>query len=102
MDSSTASDADTLQANQLEKGEKNSIPDSSSDSNGEISPVNESDFVSGYQLFLLVFAISMAGFLYALDVNIIVTVSPTEVFASNIPLTYIKGNSSHHNSFQDY
>lgn len=74
MDNSNASDADTLQANQLEKGEKNSIPGSGSDSNGEIA-VPEDDFVSGYQLFLLVFAISMAGFLYALDVNIIVTVS---------------------------
>ncbi|CZR62766.1 related to transporter (major facilitator superfamily) [Phialocephala subalpina] len=76
MDSSNTSDADTLQANQLEKSEKNSIPDSGSDANNEITAADQSEFVSGYQLFLLVFATSMAGFLYALDVNIIVTAIP--------------------------
>ncbi|KAH7400101.1 putative efflux pump antibiotic resistance protein [Cadophora sp. MPI-SDFR-AT-0126] len=74
MDSSNTSGTNPLQENELEKG-KDSIPNSSSDFNGEINPEDQSDFVSGYQLVMLVFAISMAGFLYALDVNIIVTIA---------------------------
>ena len=49
MDSSNASDANPPQENELEKG-KDSIPNSSSDFNGEINPVDQTDFVSGYQL----------------------------------------------------
>jgi hypothetical protein len=60
---------------EVEKGlERNSSRSRNSESH-EISTEIELDVLEGYKAFMLVFSISLAGFLYSLDVNIIVTVS---------------------------
>jgi hypothetical protein len=63
------------QGTQPEKHEGNSRSDSSNDVAPEISRETEPEFLVGNQASLLILAVAMAGFLYSLDVNIIVTVS---------------------------
>ncbi len=55
--------------------EKGPEPSSSSSSSHNVTGEIESDSLNGYQSLILVFAISLAGFLYTLDISIIVTVS---------------------------
>lgn len=84
-DSSTASDVSSLRSKRLggELDEKVHSPKLDDDTTLEGdrtlgSPTEEQEGpekLTGYPLVMLVAAISLAGFLYALDVNIIVTVS---------------------------
>lgn len=64
------------QGTQSEKLEGDPRSDSNNDVAAEIPAETEPDFLVGKQASLLILAVSMAGFLYALDVNIIVTVRP--------------------------
>jgi hypothetical protein len=57
------------------RSEANLRPDSSNDVNHEIPVETEHEFLVGKQASLLILSVTMAGFLYSLDVNIIVTVS---------------------------
>ncbi|KAE8443873.1 hypothetical protein EG329_001282 [Mollisiaceae sp. DMI_Dod_QoI] len=75
MSSSNTSDTNAMRENYLEKGEKDAMPDSSSESNDETVSEKEPEVLSGYPLSLLIFAISLAGFIYALDIAIIVTIT---------------------------
>lgn len=75
METSNVIDTESQKADHLGQDEKGSKPDLSSSSIHDIEADIELDVLNGYQSFMLVFAISLAGFLYALDVNIIVTVS---------------------------
>ncbi|KUJ10554.1 MFS general substrate transporter [Mollisia scopiformis] len=83
MDDSTTSDANSLNRNSLgekekREGEKDGIPvpsnDSSSEQPTELQEIPE--VLTGYPLVMLIAAISLAGFLYSLDVTIIVTAVP--------------------------
>jgi hypothetical protein len=62
-------------------------PDSSHDVTHEIPVEIEHEFLVGKQASLLIFSITMTGFLYSLDVNIIVTVSlwstESSIFCAN-------------------
>jgi hypothetical protein len=60
---------------QDEKSFKGPDPNLSSNSTEDVAEEVDSDVLQGSRAFMLVFAISLAGFLYALDVTIIVTVS---------------------------
>jgi hypothetical protein len=64
------------QVTHSEKREGDPRSDSNNDVAAEIPAETEPDFLVGKQASLLILAVSMAGFLYALDVNIIVTVRP--------------------------
>lgn len=81
MVNSSLSDGSSLHTKQLSegeaKGETSEMPSSSNDSNYESTADEQTDLhvLTGYPLFMLVAAISLAGFLYSLDVTIIVTVS---------------------------
>jgi len=57
------------------RSQANSRPDSSNDVNHEIPVETKHEFLVGKQALLLILSVTMAGFLYSLDVNIIVTVS---------------------------
>ncbi|TVY39366.1 Efflux pump [Lachnellula subtilissima] len=74
VNNSQANVASSIETNDLYEEKKDEMPGSSSDSIGEMT-VNQPEVLSGYQLYLLVFSISLAGFLYSLDVTIIVTVT---------------------------
>lgn len=75
MDNSTIADADVSQADELEQAEK--VTNNNSDDGRVDEPVvsNTLVYLSGYQLYLVVLAVSLAGFLYSLDITIITTVS---------------------------
>ncbi|TVY20793.1 Efflux pump mlcE [Lachnellula arida] len=66
--------ASSMYANDLNEEKKDNIPGSSNDSIGEIA-ATQPEVLTGYQLYLLMFSISLAGFIYSLDVTIIVTVT---------------------------
>jgi len=66
--------ASSMETNDLNEEKKDDIPGSSSNSSGEITVV-QPEVLSVYQLYLLIFSISLVGFIYSLDVTIIVTVS---------------------------
>ncbi|KAF4637539.1 hypothetical protein G7Y89_g534 [Cudoniella acicularis] len=78
MNSSNTAIAESQQAGHLIDEEKERTPDSSIDINNNINnevTVDEPELLDGYQLYMVVFAISLAGFLYSLDVTIIVTIT---------------------------
>ncbi|KAG0645300.1 Efflux pump mlcE [Hyphodiscus hymeniophilus] len=91
MNSSTT----IAESQQVSPEEKDPNPDSSIDSNNGYNTENENGVpaeaqksLTGYQLYLVVFAISLAGFLYSLDVTIIVTVSQNHEIEIRYPCRY--------------
>ena len=56
------------------RSEADSRPDSSKDANHETPVEEKHEFLVGKQAALLILSTTMVGFLYSLDVNIIVTV----------------------------
>jgi len=76
---STSTDANSSHRDELEQKEKDLAMDSKDTSDD--SGVAESDeaeimeYLSGYQLYMVVVATSLVGFLYTLDVTIVSTVS---------------------------
>ncbi|TVY38954.1 Efflux pump [Lachnellula occidentalis] len=65
--------ASSMETNDLNE-KKVDTPGSSSDLIGEIA-ATQPEVLTGYQLYLLIFSLSLAGFIYSLDVTIIVTVT---------------------------
>ena len=79
MDNLKIADADVsqtniFQADELEE-EKRTGKNCDDDRVDEPVAANTLEFLSGYKLYLTVLAVSLAGFLYSLDVTIITTVS---------------------------
>lgn len=90
-----------MDINDLSEEKKDNTPASSSDSIGEIA-ATQPEVLTGYQLYLLIFSLSLAGFIYSLDVTIIVTVSSDILLQLGSLfqlLTFQTGYPRHHNSF---
>ncbi len=68
-------DEESRNVDQLNQEEKGPEPGSSSSSSHNPTREVDLDVLNGFQSFMLVFAVSLAGFVYTLDINIIVTVS---------------------------
>lgn len=68
-------DLDSNDGDKVEKDEGGSASGSSNAINNETPLEIESELLRGNQASLLILAVSMAGFLYTLDISIIVTVS---------------------------
>jgi hypothetical protein len=75
MSNSNAGDTDSLEVDQAVEVEKTPSV-ASNNENNDMTAVDTPEFLSGVQLSMLVFGVSLAGFLYSLDTTVMVTVSP--------------------------
>ena len=84
MDSSTTTDVDSIHGDKTQREEKGPTAEHEKHADEldtieqytvRLDTENDIKTLSGYQLYIIVFALSLCGFLYSLDVTIIVTVS---------------------------
>ena len=84
MDSSTTTDVDSIHGDKTQYEEKGPTAghekhadelDTIEQDTFRLDTENDIKTLSGYQLYIIVFALSLCGFLYSMDVTIIVTVS---------------------------